>query len=273
MKRCGTWPIGVCSWSLQTDVAGVAQCMRQWGLSHVHLAVGPAAEAGDPAFLSSVEAQHWTVSATMVAFPQEDYSTLEAIRRTGGIAPDECWERNRRIFFDAADVTARLGVKVMSLHLGFLDHRDRAYARKMRERTVCLADAAAHRGITVLLETGQETAEDLKAFLESMGHPALGINFDPANMILYGQGDPVEAVRILGPWVKHVHIKDAVRTDHLGTWGTEVRWAEGQVNGPAFLKALKGIGFEGVLAIEREAGDDRFGDISLAAERLAACAV
>ena len=244
--------------------------MRQLGLSHVHLALGPAMEGQDPGYVSAVQAEDWAISATMIGFPQEDYSTLVTIRRTGGIAPDECWERNRRIYLEALEVTARLGVKSLSMHLGFIDDRDAAYARKMRERTVTLADHAAGHGITLLLETGQETAEDLRIFLESLCHPALAINFDPANMILYGRGDPVAAVEILSPWIRHVHIKDAVGTIQPGTWGTEVRWAGGQVDDKAFLDALKRNSFEGTLAIERESGDNRIEDIQLAVERLAA---
>jgi sugar phosphate isomerase/epimerase len=72
----------------------------------------------------------------------------------------------------------------------------------------------------------------------------------------------------LAPWIKHIHIKDAIRTKQPGTWGMEVPWGEGEVGDATFLKALKEIGYEGTLAIEREWGDDRFGDIGLAAERL-----
>jgi sugar phosphate isomerase/epimerase len=96
----------------------------------------------------------------------------------------------------------------------------------------------------------------------------MGVNFDPANMILYDKGDPIEAVRVLAPWIKHVHIKDAIRTKTPGQWGAEVPWGDGQVNSGAFLKVLRKVGFAGVLAIEREAGDDRVGDIKLAVERL-----
>jgi len=273
MKQCGNWPIGVCSWSLGENVAEVGRSMRQLELSHVHLAIGPATDGLDPAYVSAAEAQDWTVSATMIAFPQEDYSTLETIRRTGGISPDGCWDRNRRIFLEAVEITAGLGVRSMSMHLGFLDQRDPAYAGRMRDRTLYLADRAADKGIALLLETGQETAAELKAFLESLRHPALAVNFDPANMILYDKGDPVEAVETLAPWIRHVHIKDAVRTLRPGTWGAEMRWADGQVNAPAFLEALKRIGYNATLAIERESGDDRFEDIRLAIERLVAYAV
>jgi L-ribulose-5-phosphate 3-epimerase len=269
MKRCSHWPIGVCSWSLGTGVAEVGRGMRQLGLSHVHLALGPAMEGQDPGYVSAVQAEDWAITATMIGFPQEDYSTLVTIRRTGGIAPDECWERNRRIFLEAVEVTARLGVKSLSMHLGFINHRDEAYTRKMRERTVYLADRAADQGIILLLETGQETAADLRIFLESLNHPALAVNLDPANMILYGKGDPVAAVEVLSPWIRHVHIKDALQTLLPGTWGTEVRWAEGQVHDKAFLDALKRNGFEGTLAIERESGDSRIEDIQVAVEKLA----
>ncbi|MHC4344926.1 MAG: sugar phosphate isomerase/epimerase family protein, partial [Planctomycetota bacterium] len=98
--------------------------------------------------------------------------------------------------------------------------------------------------------------------------PFVGVNFDPANMILYNKDEPGEAVRVLAPWIKHIHVKDAIRTEQPGTWGTEVVWGGGQVGGDIFLKALRKIGYKGTLAIERESGDDRFGDIGLAVERL-----
>ena len=270
MAKCRNWSIGVCSWSLQMDVAGVADTMRQLGLSHVHLGVGPAIGASGQAYLDAIKSQDWTVSATMIDFPQEDYSTLQAIQKTGGIVPDECWDANRERFFAAVDITQELGVEYITTHLGFIDESDPAYAAKIRERTQCLADRAAAQGLTFLLETGQESAANLKAFLQELDHPQVGVNFDPANMILYDKGDPIESVRILGPWIKHLHIKDATRTETPGTWGAEVPWGQGQVGADAFLNTLEEVGFSGTIAIEREAGDDRVGDIKQAIERLTA---
>lgn len=268
MITCGSWPVGVCSWSLQKDIAGVAQEMREVGLSHVHLAVGPAAEEGGRGYLAAIQKQDWSISSTMVSFPQEDYSTLESIKKTGGIGPDKDWEGNRKRFLEGLKATAELGVRHLSMHAGFIDHRDPEYARKFTDRIRCLADAAQEKEILLLLETGQEIAEELRHFLKELNHPAIRVNFDPANMILYGKGDPIEAVEILGPWIEHVHIKDAIRTKKPGTWGTEVPWGEGEVGGEAFLRVLKRIGFRGVLAIERESGKDRLKDIRLAAGRL-----
>jgi sugar phosphate isomerase/epimerase len=80
-------------------------------------------------------------------------------------------------------------------------------------------------------------------------------------MILYGKGNPVEALRVLSPWLRQVHIKDATSTEIPGTWGAEVAVGSGEVDWPAFFAALRGLHFAGNLVIEREAGDQRVTDI------------
>ncbi|HDS85579.1 MAG TPA: sugar phosphate isomerase/epimerase [Phycisphaerales bacterium] len=268
MAQCGPWPIGVCSWSLQQNIPGVVEAMHKLDIDHVHLDVGPACEDDPDPYMDLVQQGDWTISSTMIGFAQEDYSTLETIKQTGGIVPDDCWDVNRQRFLKAIEVTAALGVNYLSSHFGFLDMSDPAYADKLIQRVRLLADAAAAHNVVLLMETGQERADELKAFLEKLNHPALGVNFDPANMILYNMGDPLKGVRTLAAWVKHVHIKDALRADQPGTWGQEVIWADGQVGAENFLKTLREINYTGVLAIERECGQDRFGDIKTAVERL-----
>lgn len=266
--KCKNWPVGVCTWSLRMDVEGVGQTLKKIGIKHVHLGIRSAVGDDGDKYLAAVRKQGWTVTATMIDFPQEDYSTLESIKVTGGVAPDDCWERNRDLFFGAVDATVKLGVKYLSMHAGFVDESDAEYAKKFYDRIRTLADAAGEKDLVLLLETGQESAKELRHFLEELDHPAIGVNFDPANMILYDKGDPIEAVKVLAPWVRHIHVKDANRTEQPGTWGAEVPWGEGQVQPEKFLNALTEIGFDGALAIEREAGDDRPGDIKLAADRL-----
>ncbi|MBN1845951.1 MAG: sugar phosphate isomerase/epimerase [Sedimentisphaerales bacterium] len=268
MRQCGTWPIGVCSWSFQREPPQVAEAMRRMGIEQVNLAVRSAMEDSGGGVLRTLQRQDWKVFCTMIDFPGEDYSTLASIRRTGGIAPDDAWPANRRLFQGAVKVSGELGAPCLMMHAGFIDHSNEAYVRTFYDRLRCLADMAAAEQITLLLETGQETAAELREFLERLDHPAVGVNFDPANMILYGKGDPLEALSILAPWIRHLHAKDALVTSQPGTWGTEVCWGDGQVGGERFLTALRQIGFDGVLAIEREAGNDREGDIRLAADRL-----
>jgi L-ribulose-5-phosphate 3-epimerase len=270
MKRDSLWPVGVCTWSLGNDVDKIDAVMQQAEIGHVHLALGPAFADGGRKYLDAIAKQGWKISATMAAFPQEDYSSLDSIRRTGGIVPDECWDHNRKIVFDAIDLASQLGVKYLEFHFGFLDMSERTYARKLLDRAKLLADAAGQKNVTILMETGQETASTLRQFLEALSHPSLAVNFDPANMILYGKGKPVEAVEMLSPWIRHVHAKDARAAPVPGTWGTEVAWGDGEVNAKAFLGALKKAGYNGVLSVEREAGDSRQKDIVSAVERIRA---
>ncbi|RPH46743.1 MAG: sugar phosphate isomerase/epimerase, partial [Planctomycetota bacterium] len=122
------------------------------------------------------------------------------------------------------------------------------------------------RGIALGLETGQETAATLAACLRKLGHEGVGVNLDPANMILYDKGDPVAAIGTLGPWLKQCHLKDAARTTVPGQWGEEVVLGTGQVDWKAFFEALKAAGFAGNLCIEREAGKQRVADIRTARE-------
>jgi len=268
--HCPRWPIAICSWSLRLDVEGVSKAMDRLGVAHVNLALRPALREGGEGYLDAVRHQRWKISAATIGFPQEDYTSLESIRATGGIVPDAHWPTNRTLFERAVAITSELGVPYLTMHAGFIEDGDAAQSKRIRDRLALLADISGNRGITLLMETGQERAAHLREFLQGLGHPMLGVNFDPANMILYDKGDPAEAVHTLGGWIKHVHIKDAIRTKTPGAWGTEVPWGEGQVGCGRFLRALNEIGFDGALAIEREAGDDRLGDIARAVERLRA---
>lgn len=254
--------MAVCTWSLQNDPARVAAVMQTSGLKSLHLDVG----AYD-VFSGLIESNEWEISAMMVNFPQEDYSTLESIRVTGGIVPDSHWPENRRRALDAIGLTGELAVSFLTTHVGFIETQEVDAHAVFTERLIELADAAAAAGIMLLLETGQETSSELKHVLESMNHPALGVNFDPANMILYGKGDPIEAVEVLAPWIRHVHLKDAIPSKMEGEWGTEVPWGDGAVGTEAFLKKLDAIGYTGQVAVEREAGDCREADIVAAVER------
>jgi sugar phosphate isomerase/epimerase len=269
--------IGVCSWSYQKPIAEVAVEMEKTGVKGIHLALGPflapdkrhgAAEGA--AALARVKAKiasgEWKLLSTMIGFPQEDYTTLESIRKTGGVVPDDVWPRNKALFAAAAKMTKELGAPFLSTHAGFLDEHDKAAYAKFVERLTWMRDECAKWGVKLILESGQETAPDLANFMKKV--PGIGINFDPANMILYGKGDPIAALDHLMPWIDQIHIKDAKATTKPGTWGTEVAWSEGQVGGRAFIAALQAKGYKGHFVIERESGTQRAKDIASAVEKL-----
>jgi L-ribulose-5-phosphate 3-epimerase len=257
--------LAVCSWSLQpTKPADLVRDLQTIGLNHVQLDLDPFREqpdiwGGAPAIC----AQHGiTPVSGMFRTVGEDYSTLETIRRTGGVVPDATWEQNWRNAQVTATNAARLGLKYVMFHAGFLPHdpRDPNFD-KLVGRVRQIARLFAGHGITLACETGQETAASLKEFLEHLNEPNVAVNFDPANMLLYNNGDPITALRTVGRWVKGVHVKDANVTKTPGEWGEEVTVGTGQVNWKAFFQTLDEVKFPGWLCFEREAGNQRVADI------------
>lgn len=262
--------LAVCSWSLHpANPIELIDHLRLIGIHRIQLALDPLRNSpamwGDIAALCNQE--NMTLVSGMCGCVGEDYSTLETIRETGGIVRDSTWDENWSNMEVAAAIASQLGLTLVTFHAGFLPHAvdDPDYG-KLQNRLRQLADLFATRNITLALETGQETAHTLRDFLQALNRPNVGVNFDPANMILYGKGNPVEAVQVLGPWVRQAHIKDAVATQVPGAWGREVVVGTGQVDWSAFFATLTQSGFEGDYCIEREAGEERVADICTARE-------
>jgi sugar phosphate isomerase/epimerase len=269
-RQCLADRLAVCSWSLQPqDPQDLINKLRATGIHRVQLALDPLREApgvwGECAALC--RRNGIMIVSGMFGCVGEDYSTLESIRLTGGIAPDKTWEQNWENIRATAALAHELGLKLVTFHAGFLPHdeTDPGFA-KMLKRLAEAADAFGAAEVALGLETGQETAPVLVNLLRKLNRPGVGVNFDPANMILYDKGDPIAALRALGPWIRQVHIKDARRTKVPGTWGQEVAVGTGEVNWPAFFATLKEKNFVGDLVVEREAGDQRAADIRTAKE-------
>ena len=262
--------LGVCSWSLQPKTPQeLVASLQATGISRLQLALDPLRENPGVwgASTDLFRREGITILSGMFGCIGEDYSTLESIRATGGIAPDQTWTANWRNIQTTVQLARRLSLGLVTFHAGFLPHDSRTPEfSKMLQRLDEVADAFGAAGLTLGLETGQETATDLAQLLRALKRPNLGVNFDPANMLLYDKGDPIEALRLLGPWIRQVHIKDAVRTLKPATWGEEVVVGTGQVDWRAFFSTLDQIGFTGSLVIEREAGNQRVADIRSAKE-------
>src|SRR5262245_24879551 len=260
--------LAVCSWSLQpTDPQQLVQHLRTIGVSRVQLALDPLRE--NPAVWGSTaelfREQGIGIVSGMFGTVGEDYSTPESIRRTGGLVPDDTWEENWENAQANAELAERLGLRLVTFHAGFLPHEESdPQFEKLQHRIRLVADLYAAKGIDLAFETGQETAVTLKLFLEKLGRSNIGVNFDPANMLLYDKGDPIDALRTLGPWVKQCHIKDARRPQNPGAWGEEVVAGTGQVDWSQFFAVLREMRFAGWCCIEREAGTQRSADITAA---------
>ena len=260
--------LAVCSWSLQPkDPNDLVQKLKVTGINRVQLALDPL--RASPKIWGNTDKilrdNSISVVSGMATCIGEDYSTLASIRRTGGIAPDATWKQNLKNFGECAVIAKKLGLRLVTFHAGFLppDESDPTFG-KMLQRLETAADVFMVQNILVGLETGQETAAELAALLHKLNHPNIGVNFDPANMILYDKGDPVKALHTLAPWVRQVHIKDAKRTKVPGTWGQEMPVGSGDMDWRAFFSTFKHVVFNVNLAIEREHGNTRVADIRTA---------
>jgi len=265
--------IGVCSWSLQPkDMADLIPQVRHLGLSHIQLALAPllAMDSGRQYDeLSVLRDSGLSLTATMLSFPGEDYSTIATIHETGGYVCDKHYIDRRDITVAAARLTQQLGVKFLSTHVGFIPASNHANYASCITRIREIAQILADRGLDLLMETGQERASELLQFLNDLACRNVGVNFDPANMILYGAGDPIDAIEVLGRHIRHVHVKDATLSDKPGTlWGEEVPFGEGEVGPARFLTALHSVNYTGPLVIEREAGHHRLADVAAAIQTL-----
>ena len=260
--------LAVCSWSLQAQgPRDLVEKVLATGISKVQLALDPlrtAPEVWEPA-VAEFHKHGITIISGMFGCVGEDYSTLESIRVTGGIAPDDTWPKNLENILATAGLAESMGLKLVTFHAGFLPSDPCApWFGKMVKRLQTLAEIFAASAIDLGLETGQESAMDLAAILRQVDRPNLGVNFDPANIVLYGRGDSIDALRVLVPWIRQVHIKDAIPAVEAGTWGQEVVVGTGAVDWTAFFKVLAESNYAGNIAIEREAGTSRIGDVKTA---------
>ncbi|MBV9759740.1 MAG: sugar phosphate isomerase/epimerase [Acidobacteriaceae bacterium] len=210
-----------------------------------------AAESWDAA----LTAEHFTAVTAVCSYIGEDYADIPRVARTVGLVPPDT--RRERIARTKAvsDVARSLAIESVACHIGFVPHEpSHLLYPEIRDAARELCDYCGENGQSFTLETGQEPARTLLRFIADVERPNLKINFDPANMILYGTGDPIEALDVLGKHIVSVHCKDGdwPPRDQPEALGQERPLGEGSVDIPAFIAKLKEIGYKGVLAIERE---------------------
>jgi sugar phosphate isomerase/epimerase len=265
--------LAVCSWSLPAKTIGeLVESVRDLGLSHLQLALGPLLFLDDKQKhqeLGHLRESGLTVTAGMIAFPGEDYSTIARIRATGGYLPDETWNLRKQITIQAGKLAQELGLTTLTTHIGFIPQSNHDDYPRLIERIADITAGLSQNGVTLAMETGQEGAPELLQFLNDLPARNLAVNFDPANMILYGSGDPIQAVRTLGRHIRHAHLKDAVPSEKpMLEWGSLTPLGQGGVDFEEFFLALRDVGYKGPLAIEQESRRRRVEDIRASIEYL-----
>ncbi len=214
----------------------------------------------------ALDVEQFTLVTVFAAYNGEEYPDIPTVERTVGWVPAAFRAERLKRTFELSDFAKALGAPSIALHVGCIphDHQHPDYIA-VREMTRLVCDYAARNGQTFALETGQEPATDLLEFFKDVGRANLRVNFDPANMILYGSGDPIEALTVLGPHVLSVHAKDGdwPPAGVAGALGTEKPLGQGSVGMARFVAKLKEIGYKNPVNIEREASDhqQRLADI------------
>jgi len=203
------------------------------------------------------------ITTIFCSFEGESYDSIPIVRDTVGLVPESTRAERVAKIEEISQFAQKLGVDRIAIHIGFMpeDQSDPRYIQ-LFDITGKILDDLKARGQVLGLETGQETAAHLARFIRDLKRDNLRVNFDPANMILYGNDDPIKALPLLAEWIDGVHCKDATWPKVEGEWGVETPLGEGDVNIPEWIKQLLATGFTGPMTIEREiSGEEQKQDI------------
>jgi len=222
---------------------------------------------------AALQAEGFTVVTAFCAYNGESYADIPTVKNTVGFIPRSTRKEREKRTYEVSDFAREVGIAGISTHIGFVpdDDSDPDYL-VVREMVRRVCDYAAKNQQTFALETGQEAAETLLRFFIDVNRDNLRINFDPANMILYGTGDPIAALGTLAGHVVSVHCKDGdwPAKGVPGALGEEKPLGQGAVGMERFVAKLKSIHFTGPLNIEREVPDhgERMRDIAMGVKLL-----
>jgi L-ribulose-5-phosphate 3-epimerase len=183
---------------------------------------------------------------------------------TLGIVPRVYREERVAVLKQAGDFAHAIGLPAIITHLGFIP--ENASDPLFDEVVEAVREIAVHvkqYGMEFWFETGQETPVTMLRLIERVGSGNLGLNLDPANLILYGRANPVDALDVFGRYVRNVHAKDGLYPTDPMKLGTEVKVGQGKVNFPLLVQRLNELGFTGEYVIEREiSGEQQRRDIA-----------
>jgi sugar phosphate isomerase/epimerase len=205
-------------------------------------------------------ADDFTILAVFAAYEGEDYADIPTVQRTVGFVPPATRNARERRTIEVSEFARLMNVGSIGCHIGCVPedpaHPDYTGVRDVVRR---ICDHAARNQQTFALETGQEPAPVLLRFIQDVDRPNLRINFDPANMVLYGSGDPIEALRAVGHLVVSVHAKDGdgPPANVPGALGVERPLGQGAVGMERFVRTLREIGYAAPLSVEREIEDQQ----------------
>ncbi|AEV29358.1 sugar phosphate isomerase/epimerase [Sphaerochaeta pleomorpha str. Grapes] len=182
---------------------------------------------------------------------------------TLGLVPTAYRAQRLEILLQGCDFAKKIQVRDVVTHVGFLSENpnDAVYAEVLAALRP-LVEKCKTNGQYFLFETGQETPVTLKRVLQDLGSENVGVNLDPANLLMYGKANPIDALDVFGKYVRGVHGKDGEYPTDGHRLGAEVPLGKGKVDYPRFIAKLKEVGYDGSITIEREiSGEEQIKDI------------
>lgn len=260
MQALSELEIGVMFWAGRDPVETLRE-VKSFGVRCGQLGIRgdlPLDGAAD-AWKRALEQEQFTVVTVFCAYPGESYADAPTVQRTVGFIPAATRQEREQRTKDVSHFAAEIGCTSIATHIGFVpeDENDADYIA-VRDLVRRICDHASKHGQTFALETGQEPADVLLKFLKNVDRPNLAINFDPANMVMYGTGDPIQAFSVLAPKVVSVHCKDGEwpLKHPSGVLGVEKPLGLGAVGIEQFINKLKQVGYTGTLNVEHEIEDE-----------------
>ena len=252
--------IGAMFWAGRDPLETLREVKSSLGVSVGQLGVpgDMTLEGAAEAWSNALKQENFTIVTVFCAYTGESYADIPTVEQTVGFIPKATRSEREQRTKDVSHFASGIGVKSIACHVGFVpeDRTEPEYVA-VRDLVRRICDHAAMHDQTFAMETGQERAEILLEFLKDVDRKNLGINFDPANLIMYGSGDPIQAVEVLHEHLLSVHAKDGVWPPKMpaGALGTERPLGEGQVGMDKFVAKLKQVGYKGTLNVEREIED------------------
>lgn len=198
------------------------------------------------------------ISAAWLRWPGNVVWNLYEGQQTLGLVPIATRSERIKSMKLGADFAKKLGITDVVTHVGFLPENPMtteylSLVTDLRE----LANYIKSNGQYFLFETGQETPMTLLRMIEDIGTGNLGVNLDPANLYVYGRGNPVDALDLFGKYVRGVHVKDGKQPTNGRELGEQCPLREGKVDFPKLFDRLKNeFGYDGALTLEREISDE-----------------
>jgi sugar phosphate isomerase/epimerase len=247
----------VCSWSIDREDAvaaiRVAGCELDLRLVQLGFFSRRAVDSADAdQILAAARESDVRIVGTFAGFEHEDYASIAAIARTGGLTPDHLYRDRLEMIERVGQLSASLGCRFVAIHVGTVpDDPSAPDWAALATRTAQVADRLASRGLQLLLETGREPVSVLLGFIDAVGRSNISVNFDPGNLVVYSTDDPAKAVSALRGRIAVVHLKDAHQSVNPGTeYGRRAALGAGDAQIARVVSRLRAIAYEGPLLIE-----------------------